>query len=146
MRKLALVGISKGGKIFEKLFIINKDILDIQLSEDFMSITFNKINCVQTKNFTKLNGEMVNTSCITLIKRHINCIEDILRNFYICENKDLIDNIKLLDERIKYVIYLTQDDIILPFSGEQDIDVLSFNILTEYKKRIESLILSKKDI
>jgi len=139
MPKLVLVGISREGKIFEKLFITSKGVIDIQFSEDFLSITFNdKISCIQTKNLVKLNGDIVKGDCKVLMRKYINCIDDILRNFNNCENADLLDNIKLLDERIKYVIYLTMDEIILPFTGEQEMDTLSFDILTEYKKRISA--------
>jgi hypothetical protein len=131
-----LVGITREGKIFEKGFATSAGFLDIQFSSEYSSFSLNdKITCVKIKNKSILNGDEIDVDCVNFLKRYVKCIEDLLNNFYHCNNKELIENVKFLNEKIKYIVYLKEDDIIIPFVGEEEMDSLSFKIMKDYKER-----------
>jgi len=116
--------------------IISLYFLDIQFSSEYSSFSLNdKITCVKIKNKSILNGDEIDVDCVNFLKRYVKCIEDLLNNFYHCNNKELIENVKFLNEKIKYILYLKEDDIIIPFVGEEEMDSLSFKIMKDYKER-----------
>ncbi len=133
--KLVLVGITREGKIIEKGFKTDFGFLDIQLSQDFASYSLGKISCVSIANKSILNGEEIKEDCISFMKRYVKCMDEILKSFNKCD-ADLIENVKFANEKIKYLVYLIEDEIIVPFIGDNEIDSLSFKIVNEYKQRM----------
>ncbi|BDC17806.1 hypothetical protein [Acidianus sp. HS-5] len=137
--ELVLVGITRDGKIIEKGFKTTSGFLDVQLSENFELFSLNeKTTCIELGNKTIINGEETKEDCTSFMRRYVKCIDEILISFGKCNNIDLLEDVKFANEKIKYLVYLVEEEIIVPFIGDNEMDALSFNIVNEYKHRMAS--------
>ncbi|MCI2414719.1 MAG: hypothetical protein MPF33_05650 [Candidatus Aramenus sp.] len=133
--KVVLVGLTREGKVVEKVFLTERGLVDVQKGEGFISISLEGLNCVERQGVTLVNGEEADAKCVDVVKEKVKCVDELLKGLDACSREDLVDQVRLLDEKVKYVVYVVQEDEVIPFTGDHEIDSLAFRVVEEYKRK-----------
>jgi hypothetical protein len=137
--EVVLVALTREGKVVEKVFLTKRGLVDVQKGEGFLSISLEGLNCVERQGVTLVNGEEVDAKCVDVVKEKVKCVDELLKGFDVCSRGDLVEQVKLLDEKVKYVVYVVQEDEVIPFTGNHEMDSLGFRIVEEYKRKYKQV-------